>query len=88
MFGLVWFGLLIPQTHKQINNCLILINFICEFVFGYSRDKQFVGLYVTGQRKKQKREKEEEKKPDRSIELLLNYKSRICSGHWYEIHLH
>ena len=34
--SLVWFGLLIPQTHKQIKYCLILVNLICEFVFGYS----------------------------------------------------
>ena len=45
MFGLlwlslVWFGLLIPQTHKQINNYLILINLICEFVLGHSTNKQ------------------------------------------------
>ena len=30
----------ILQTHKQINNYSILINLICEFVFGYSTDKQ------------------------------------------------
>ena len=38
--SLVWVGLLIPQTHKQINNYLILINLICEFVLGYSTNKQ------------------------------------------------
>ena len=38
--SLVWFGFFIPQTHKQINNYLILIGFICEFVFGYSTNKQ------------------------------------------------
>ena len=37
-FGLVWFGC---STDKQTNiNYLILINLICEFVFGYSTDKQ------------------------------------------------
>ena len=39
-FDWVWIGLLTPQTHKQINNYLILIGFICEFVFGYSTNKQ------------------------------------------------
>ena len=49
-FGLVWidgldltllslilvlFGLVVSQTNKQI-----IINLICEFVFGYSTDKQ------------------------------------------------
>ena len=32
---LVWFGLVVPQTNKQI-----IINIICDFVFGYSTDKQ------------------------------------------------
>ena len=37
-FGLVWFGC---STDEQTNNnYLILINLICEFVFGYSTDKQ------------------------------------------------
>ena len=37
-FGFVWFG---GSTDKQTNNnYLILINLICEFVFGYSTDKQ------------------------------------------------
>ena len=37
-FGLIWFGC---STDKQTNNnYLILINLICEFVFGYSTDKQ------------------------------------------------
>ena len=42
-FGLVRlieFGLLIPQTRKQIKDYLILITLICEFVFGYSTNKQ------------------------------------------------
>ena len=37
-FGLVWSGCF---TDKQTNNnYLILINFICECVFGYSTDKK------------------------------------------------
>ena len=37
-FGLIWFGYF--SVNKQINNGLILINIICEFVLGYSTDKQ------------------------------------------------
>ena len=36
-FGLIWFGYF---SVKQINNGLISNNLICEFVFGYSTDKQ------------------------------------------------
>ena len=50
LFGWVWFGLsdwvwfgLVCLFHRQtnkLNEYLILINLICEFVFGYSTDKQ------------------------------------------------
>merc|ERR1712208_70976 len=40
----VWFALnefgLVCLFHRQINNFLILINLICEFVLGYSTNKQ------------------------------------------------
>ena len=41
-FGWVWFGLicLFHGHTNKLNNYLILINFICEFVFSYSTNKQ------------------------------------------------
>ena len=42
-FGLICrieFALLIPHTNDKLNKYLIYINLICEFLLGYSTDKQ------------------------------------------------
>ena len=62
VFGLIEFGLvwLFHRQTNKLNNYLILINLICEFVCG------LCGHYHKKKRKKEK------KHTDRSIELLRN----------------